>query len=359
MSTIYFTPGPSHLYPTYQQHLKDAMELQLGSINHRSTAFRKIYQHTDEQLRILMDIPSTHSIFFASSATEIWEKMISGLVESQSFHLTNGAFSSKFYEFAKALKKSSLQLNVNEGEGFNVDTISVPDETELICTTQNETSTGVQIPVEDLIRLKNNYPNTLLCTDLVSVAPYSQIDFKLMDSAFFSVQKAFGMPPGLGVWIVNEYCIAKAEQIKNKGLNVGAHNTIENYVKNYKTFETPSTPNVMAIYILGKIAQDMNEYGIHQLRSDIDTKAAMIYSFAEMNTQYTPLVKRYEHRSQTVIVLNTSKPSADIIESLKPFHMSVGSGYGKLKASQIRIANFPATSIEEMERLLDVLSSME
>lgn len=358
MSTIYFTPGPSHLYHTYQQHLKDAMEMQLGSINHRSNTFRKIYQHTDEQLRILMDIPKTHAVFFASSATEIWEKMLSCLVETNSFHFTNGAFSSKFYEFAKSLKKSPAQYQVEEGQGFNIEEIQIPDETELICSTQNETSTGVQIPVEDLIQLKNKYPDKLLCTDLVSVAPYSNIDFTRMDSAFFSVQKAFGMPPGLGVWIVNEKCLDRANQLKSKGLNIGAHNTLELYVKNYQTFETPSTPNVMAIYILGKIAQDMNEYGIQQLRTDIDTKAAMIYSFAEMNKQFIPLVKRYEHRSQTVAVLNTTTPSAEIIESLKPFHMVVGSGYGKLKASQIRIANFPATRIEEMERLLDVLSAI-
>ena len=358
MNTIYFTPGPSHLFSTYQKHLIEAMNLQLGSINHRSDAFRKIYRHTDEQLRLLMDIPSTHAIFFASSATEIWEKIMLNCVDQYSFHLTNGAFSNKFYDFANALKKSPARFAVEEGQGFNMNDILIPEETELICTTQNETSTGVQIPVDDLMKLKKKFPSKLLCTDLVSVAPYSAIDHTMMDCSFFSVQKAFGMPPGLGVWIVNENCLAKADQLKNKGLNIGAHNTLESYFKNYKTFETPSTPNVIAIYILGKIAEDMNNLGLANIRKDLEVKADMIYDFAKQHKDFEPLVNQEAHRSKTVAVLNTVQPSAEIITAVKQHHMAVGSGYGKNKASQIRIANFPATSVQQMEELLDVLNTL-
>jgi len=357
MNTIYFTPGPSQLFNTYKLHLSNAMKRQLGSINHRSNAFRTIYQHTDEQLRILMNIPSSHSIFFASSATEIWEKMLLNCVETNSFHLTNGSFSNKFYEFALALKKSPDRFAVEEGKGFNIDELKIPKETELICTTQNETSTGVQIPVKDLITLKKGHPGKLICTDLVSSAPYTDIPYAMMDCSFFSVQKAFGMPPGLGVWIVNEACLVKATTLKTKGLNIGAHNTLESYFKNYKTFETPSTPNVIAIYILGKIAEDMNRTGLSSIRKELESKAETMYAFGEQQEGYSPWVKESEHRSKTVAVFNTIKPSAEIIELLKPHGMTVGSGYGKFKASQIRIANFPATSLDEMEKLLGHLRS--
>ena len=358
MNTIYFTPGPSHLFSTYQKHLMEAMNLQLGSIYHRSAAFKNIYRHTDEQLRILLDIPSTHAIFFASSATEIWEKIIFNCVDQYSFHLTNGAFSTKFYDVANALKKSPSQFTVDEGQGFNMNEIILPEETELICTTQNETSTGVQIPVEDLMMLKKKYPTKLLCTDLVSAAPYAAVDHTLMDCSFFSVQKAFGMPPGLGVWIANERCLDKANLLKDKGLNIGAHNTLESYFKNYKTFETPSTPNVIAIYILGKIAEDMNNLGLANLRRELDVKASMLYDFAKQHKDFEPLVKQEEHRSKTVAVFNSVRPSAAIIAAVEQHHMLIGSGYGKDKASQIRIANFPATSIQQMEELINVLNTL-
>lgn len=355
MQMIYFTPGPSHLYPGYDTYLAGAMQQQLGSINHRSQAFRDIYRFTDQQLRQLMNIPQTHGIYFASSATEIWEKIILSTVEQHSFHLVNGSFSGKFYDFAKQLGKSPKEYTVPEGNGFDLKAIEIPAETELICTTQNETSTGVQIPEQELADLKDRYPDKLICTDLVSSAPYAQIDFSRMDCAFFSVQKAFGMPPGLGVWIANDHMLQKAIALKQSGISIGAHNTLVSFAGNYQQFETPSTPNVVAIYLLGKIAEDMNRIGIEQLRKTIDQKAALIYQMGDETEGYSALVRRNEHRSKTVMVLETKQSSADIIAAMKQHGMVIGSGYGKNKANQLRIANFPATSIEQVQHLLSKL----
>lgn len=156
MPQTYFTVGPSQIYPTYMQHLQTAMDLHLGSIGHRTSTFRKIYQHTTEQLRILLNIPASHAIFFTPSATEIWERILLNTVKCNSFHLVNGAFSQRFYEYAIALQKTPKLYNVNHGEGFDFSSIIIPEENELICTTQNETASGVQIPVSDLVELKKN-----------------------------------------------------------------------------------------------------------------------------------------------------------------------------------------------------------
>jgi phosphoserine aminotransferase len=353
MQAIYFTAGPSQLYPSYQKHLEKAMELQLGSINHRSESFRKIYQHTDEQLRQLMNIPSTHAIFFAASATEVWEKMILNLVETSSFHFVNGAFSKKFYDFATSLGKHAQAYLVKEGEGFDIHQAAIVEHNELICTTQNETSTGVTLPIEDISLLKNKFPHQLLCTDLVSIAPYSQIDFNSIDSAFFSVQKAFGMPPGLGVWIVNDNCREQAQKLQEANVMQGAHHTLASYYTNYKKFETPSTPNVIAIYILGKIAEDMNRSGILQIRQDIDDKAKLLYDFIANQNKLTCFVKDPKFRSQTVGVFDTQFDSSELIHQLKQNNLVISNGYGNGKNKQIRIANFPATNIEDMQLLLN------
>lgn len=358
MSSIFFTPGPSQLYPNYTKHLQTALDNQLGSINHRSESFREIYKHTDKELRKLMNIPDSHAIFFAGSATEILERMILNLVEKETFHLVNGSFSAKFFQFAQQLQKSPNAYKVQEGQGFDISNIQIPNSCELICTTQNETSTGVQIPIKDLVELKQRYPSSLLCTDLVSTAPYADIDYNLMDSAFFSVQKAFGMPPGLGVWIVNQSCIEKSNTLHKKGFNQGAHHTLASFVKNYEVFETPSTPNVVAIYILGKIAEDMNQIGIEQIRQTLKLKANMIYDFVDHHHEISPFVIQSEHRSDTVAVINTQNPAKEILNALKERGLMIGGGYGSLKDHQIRIANFPATSVSEMSHLLETLGSI-
>ena len=51
----------------------------------------------------------------------------------------------------------------------------------------------------------------LLAVDAVSSLPYPDFDYTKLDSVFFSVQKGFGLPSGLGVWMANDKCLAKAE----------------------------------------------------------------------------------------------------------------------------------------------------
>jgi phosphoserine aminotransferase len=356
MKNLYFTPGPAELFPTFYQHLQTAMDEQLGSISHRSQRFRDIYKFTDEQLRILLNIPQSHGIFFTGSASEVWERMLFNCVEHESFHLVNGSFSRKFYDYANGLHKFAHIIEKPFGEGFDATDVEIPEYAEVVCLTHNETSSGVQMRTTDMHKLKRKYPKKLFCIDTVSSSPYPDLDFGLIDSAFFSVQKAFGMPAGLGVWIASNSCLEKAERLQRyESMTIGAHHTLPTLWKHYKTFETPATPNVLYIYILGKIAEDFNRIGIENIRKQTEEKAKMLYKFLDDSDTYSPFVKEERHRSQTVIVANTKGASADIIATVKKAGMIVGSGYGSLKESQIRIANFPAVSIDQVTTLIQEL----
>ena len=352
----YFTPGPAELYPTFYQHLQTAMDEQIGSISHRSQRFRDLYKFADEQLRTLLNIPATHGIFFTGSASEVWERMLLNCVEHESFHLVNGSFSQKFYDYAVALHKHAHILEKPFGEGFDAADVQVPNYAEVVCLTHNETSSGVQMKPAEMHKLKRKNPKKLFCVDMVSSAPYPDLDFSLIDSAFFSIQKAFGMPAGMGVWIANEACLAKAEQLQqNESLTIGAHHTLPTLWKHYKSFETPATPNVLYIYILGKIAEDFNKIGIGTIRSQTEEKARMLYNFINSSANFTPFVKQERFQSQTVVVATTKKSATEVMAGAKAANMIVGSGYGTLKNEQIRIANFPAVSAEQVAKLINTL----
>ena len=356
MRSIFFTPGPAQLYPTFEQHLATFVERQLGSISHRSQAYRALHQFTVEQLRTLLAVPDTHQILFLGSASEAWERILLNCVETYSHHLVNGSFSQKFYAYAQALHLTATQETRPLGQGFNAADCALPATAELLAVTHNETSTGVQMPVAEIHALKHAHPDTILAVDMVSSAPYPALDYALVDTAFFSVQKAFGLPAGLGVWIVNERCLAKAEQLlATKKHSIGAHHDLPTLWKNAANHETPATPNVMGIYLLGKIAEDLNRIGIESLRTETEVKAKLLYGFIEADERFSPFVANPSHRSQTVIVADTAAPAADLIASLKQQGLVIGSGYGANKDRQIRIANFPATSLEQLEALLQAL----
>ncbi len=352
----FFTPGPAQLYPTVEEHYKNAFNQNIGSISHRSAMFRKIYQHTDEQLKELLGVPKENAILFTSSATEVWERLIMNLVEFETYHLVNGSFSSKFYDFAKKLSKVANQFEKKFGEGFDAIECEVPEFSELIACCANETSAGVQMKADQIHRLKKANKNKFLAVDMVSSAPYVNLDYSLVDTAYFSVQKAFGMPAGLGIWIANEAMLERANQLKAKGQAIGTYHSLPALWKNYQNYETPETPNVMAIYVLGKVAEDLNKIGIAKIRRETERKARLLYEFAMNSDQFDVFVENPDHRSNTVIVLNSKENSANLIKRIKDeYQMVIGSGYGAYKESQIRIANFPAVNVDEVQALIQVL----
>lgn len=359
MKYTFYTPGPAQLYPSFEQHVQTFVEQQLGSISHRSQQYRALHQHTVEQLRTLLNVPATHAILFLGSASEAWERILLNCVEHESYHLVNGSFSKKFFQYAQALHKYAHKLEKPMGQGFDASEVAVPEYTELIGLAHNETSSGVQMRVSDIHKIKRNHPDKLIAVDMVSSAPYPDLDYSLIDTAFFSVQKAFGLPAGLGVWIVNEKCLQKAERLrKYDNLTIGAHHDLPTLWKNAQNHETPATPNVMGIYLLGKVAEDMNKVGVEAIRKETEQKAKLIYKFIEQHEGFEPFVQEPKHRSQTVVVANTKQPSSEIIATLKAKGLVLGSGYGEHKATQVRIANFPATSTGQVEELIKALGEL-
>ena len=146
---------------------------------------------------------------------------------------------------------------------------------------------------------------------------------------------------------------------KYDGITIGAHNNLPALWKNHETYETPATPNVLGIYLLGKVAEEMNKTGIETIRKDTEEKAKKIYRYLETSNLFSIAVKNPEHRSKTVIVADTNQSSKGIIETLKVKNMIIGSGYGPNKDTQIRISNFPSNTMEQIDLLLTALKAME
>src|SRR5690606_33069245 len=109
---INFTPGPSQLYFTVEDHIRTAFKEGVPSLSHRSKQFEGYYKTAVEGLRELFNVPANFDIYFTGSATEIWERLIQNLVDEKTYHLVNGSFSKRFYETAKQLGKSAEKTEV-------------------------------------------------------------------------------------------------------------------------------------------------------------------------------------------------------------------------------------------------------
>ena len=355
---IFFTPGPSALYFTVEEHIKRALKEQVMEVNHRSKQAEAYYQSAVEGLKSLMSIPEDYHIFFLSSATEIWERQLHNLAIEHTFHFTNGAFSQRFFDFAQQWGLNAKQAQAEYGELPKFTAGMIPEETELITLALNETSTGVSFPLEQVYAIKKAYPNALLAVDGVSAFPIVNLDFAQVDSAYFSVQKCFGLPAGLGVWIVSPRSIAKAESKLADGHTLGSYQSLPNLLKNGLKFQTTYTTNVLNIYLLSKVCEDMLVKGLETIRSESSYKNALIHHTIVQHPHLTHFVQEKELRSPTVSVAITNEKSQHFIESLANKGMVIGNGYGAYKGQHIRIANFPTHSKEQFEQLADGLLAM-
>jgi phosphoserine aminotransferase len=351
-----FTPGPSQLYFTVKDHIKRAFRDGIPSLSHRSKEFESIFESTSSRLKELLGIPSSFSIVYTSSATEIWERSIQSLVEQSSLHLVNGAFSKRYFEVAQQLMKVPSKIEVADGHGFDSNEFS--GKPELIALTHNETSTGVSLPLSFIHSFRKKYPDALIVVDAVSSLPYPDFDFNLVDSIFFSVQKGFGLPAGLGVWIVNDRCIDKAEKMLSSGKPVGSYHSLPSLISFAKKRQTPETPNVLALYLLSKVLDDFLHKGIKSIRKETEYRAALLYHWLDSAHIARPFVVDKTFRSNTVIVMECAANINKIVPALNAQGLFPGDGYGKAKSTQLRFANFPAHSKEQFELLVDTLSTV-
>lgn len=354
MKSIYFTPGPSQLYFTVEEHYKNAFKMQLGAISHRSSTFTDLYAHTESMIRTLLQVPDDYQVLFLSSATEIWERIVQNCVKETSLHYTYGAFSERFYQTALDYNKQAKEIKFEAGESPRFSPQDWSSNTELIALTQNETSTGLCLP-EAEIHAVRAHSNAQIAVDAVSGLPYYQPDFNCIDHLYFSVQKGFGLPAGLGVWIISPKAIAQNKAMISAGIKTGSYHNLSELLEKAEKKQTPETPNVLSIYLLGKVMEDMLTKGIEAIRRETVYKSTLLYETIKQIPYLHEFVKEEKNRSKTTIVVQTEVDSSKIINSLKDKGLIIGSGYGKYKNDHIRIANFPAHSKEQIELLSDLL----
>ena len=347
---ITFYPGPSKVYPQVEWYLVDAYQCGILSANHRSDVFMKMLEQTISRLKDKLNVPSDYEVYFVSSATECWEIISQSLVGKSSFHIYNGAFGAKWMEYAQKLRPGS------HGVSFEMDQIPTADllhrlqeGDDMICLTHNETSNGTSLPDSFLQDLREK-TDKLIAVDATSSMAGVRLPWSNADVWYASVQKCFGLPSGLGIMIVSPNAVAHALSLGEKSHYNSLLFTRDNFLK----FQTPYTPNTLAIYLLGRVMEVVDQIDVVAL--NIKQRAKDLYQFLS-DQGYSPLVTTPEVRSETVIAVKLEGPSlANIKVNAKLQNITLGNGYGAWKEHSFRIANFPAINLREIQLLKSFLS---
>ncbi|MEM9831339.1 MAG: aminotransferase class V-fold PLP-dependent enzyme [Bacteroidota bacterium] len=346
---ITFYPGPSKVYPEVPQYVQEAYDAGVLSINHRSPEFMEIFQRVTQLVKEKLDVPDSYTVVFCSSATECWEIVSQSLVRNRALHIFNGAFGEKWYRYARHLT-SVDDLGFGREELPDITKISM-DGADLIAVTHNETSNGTALPSEWIQELRKKFPDTIIAADATSSMAGVILPWEAADVWYASVQKCFGLPAGLAVMILSPQAIERVQAVGEKS----RYNSLLNIYDQAQRHQTTHTPNVLGIYLLMRTLENRESISVinDQLEGRFNEWIKML-----QNLSYVKLLVNNKVRSKTVIPFQ-AKPKTinQLRQQAKGQGITLGNGYGNLKATTLRIANFPAITNAEIRQLMDFFAN--
>ncbi|WP_143959694.1 aminotransferase class V-fold PLP-dependent enzyme [Litoribacter populi] len=347
---ISFSPGPSQVFPELPRYFQEAFDNDILSANHRSQTFMNMYQEVVQLFREKLHMPEDYQLLFTSSATESWEIISQSLTTKGTFHFYSGHFGKKWYDYAQHIHKSTEKIEFDPEQGFEPFKVDFPLDPDIICVTQNETSNASAIDKDVFEELRKKAPGKMIAVDATSSMGGIELDFNLADIWFASVQKCFGLPAGLGILILSPRAVQKAEQIGERG----RYNSLNFILENARKYQTHNTPNVLGIYLLQRSLQAREEIQFTDRKARSRMQELENIVAGKDTLRY--LNKFPEHRSRTVLgITGTESMISGIKAEAVKKGLILGAGYGNLKNTSIRIANFPAINDEQFEKLKNFL----
>jgi phosphoserine aminotransferase len=343
---ISFYPGPSRVHNKIPDYVRDAFAEGIMSINHRSSEFISMSERTITLLKEKLKIPQSYMIFFTSSATECWEIIAQSLVTDKSYHIYNGAFGQKWFDYTKRIHPLAVPVPFDLNEKLDPGKLILEQRDGLICLTQNETSNGTQVSNEIIGAIKATNPSYLVAIDATSSMGGIQLDFQSADIWFASVQKCFGLPAGLGLLICSPETIQRSTAIDEKN----HYNSLTFMTEMMSKWQTSCTPNVLGIYLLMRVMEESPL--IEEVHKKILERYQSWNDFFSSTAGLKHLVGEKGVQSRTVIpVTASSSRIQDIKNEAKRQGLLLGEGYGQWKSTSFRIANFPAIENKEIDNL--------
>ena len=276
-----------------------------------------------------------------------------GLVKKNSAHFTCGEFSNKWFKSHDSIPWVNAQeISVPFGEGI---TPKLIEGVDTICTTLNETSTGVQID-----ELPNVDSQTLLCVDDTSGGVQFPCDVSKCDVFFFSPQKVFASEGGLWVAIMSPKAIERAMGIEeNKERYIPGIMKWKVAIENGSKAQTNNTPAVATIFLLNEQVKLMNSLGLKKVTDMAAAKANHIYSWAQDKTYLSPYIQEKKYRSQAVATIDIDDKISvdDLTKRLRETGAALDiEGYRKLGRNQLRISLFHNVTLENLKKLTGLIS---
>ena len=345
-----FGSGPSKVRPEGVESLSAVSRTFLGT-SHRQRTVKDQVARLRRGIAEFFALPDGYEVIISNGGTTaFWEVATFGLVRERAQLAEFGEFGNKF---VKAIADAPFLASpsVHKAPGGAAAFLSAEPGVDVYASVQNETSTGVAVPVR---RVQGADPGALLLTDATSGAGGLDVDLTETDAYYFAPQKAFGSDGGLWIALLSPAALERAAQIKSTGRYIPQFLDLVTAIEQSRLEQTYNTPALATVFLAAEQTDWMNaQGGLAWATKRTAESAGAIYGWADRSSYATPFVTDPAIRSQVVATIDFADgvDAAAIAKVLRANGVVDTEPYRKLGRNQLRIGMFPAVDPDDVEAL--------
>lgn len=348
-----FGSGPSKIRTEAVAALAVAAPGYLGT-SHRKEGVRSVVRRVREGLTELLGLPPGYEVLLGNGgSTAFWDAAAFGLIEQHSQHLCFGEFSSKFAAVVDGAPHLDTPQRIESEPGTHPDA-ETNDGVDTYALTQNETSTGVAMPVKRPERSEG-----LVLVDATSAAGGMRVDPAEYDAYYFAPQKCLASDGGLWLAVCSPAAVSRIEQIGATDRWQPPSLSLPIALDNSRRDQTYNTPALATLFLLAEqIGWMLDNGGLEWAAGRAETSSGILYSWAEAHRDAQPFVRDAGSRSPVTVTIDFDEriDAADLAAVLRANGILDTEPYRKLGRNQLRIACYPAvdpSDVEALTRCLD------
>jgi phosphoserine aminotransferase len=339
-----FGSGPSRVRQEQLAHLAGDGAAIMGT-SHRQAPVKRVVGRIRTGVRELFTLPDGYEVVLGNGGTTaFWDAAACCLVRERALNLVYGEFSSKFAACTRGAPFLADPI-VIEAEPGDAPAPQSDPSADVIGWAQNETSTGVMMPV---VRPAGS-EGSLVLIDATSGAGGLPVDVSQADAYYFAPQKGFASDGGLWLALLSPAALERIGQVAadpGPGRWIPDFLSLEIALENSVKDQTYNTPAIATLLLLvDQLDWMLERGGLAGMVARTTESSAHLYSWASQHEHAEPFVADPTKRSLVVgtIDFDSEVDASAVAATLRANGIVDVEPYRKLGRNQLRIAMFPAT----------------
>jgi phosphoserine aminotransferase len=349
-----FGSGPSRVRPEQLQYVAGPGAAVIGT-SHRQKPVRALVGRVRAGISDLLSLPDGYEVVLGNGGTTaFWDAATCCLVRERSLHLVYGEFSSKFAACAGAAPflRKPIVIEAEPGDAPDPTAAEASEPVDVIGWAQNETSTGVMVPVTRPAGVSG----ALVLIDATSGAGGLPVDVADADVYYFAPQKGFASDGGLWLAAMSPAALQRIEDLAggSDGRWVPDFLSLPTALENSRKDQTYNTPAIATLLMLENQLEWMLDLGgLDAMVQRTTASSTHLYEWAARHDRATPFVADPAKRSLVVgtIDFDEDVDAAALAATLRANGIVDVEPYRKLGRNQLRVAMFPATDPADVQAL--------